>query len=220
MHSVSNAGTPRGTPARRGKSPRFSADNHSPAPSTFLPTTFPKPGTSFTTSLSIPVEGAVPIETPVDKITPPLPVQQPSMADTSKRAPRKSKTDALAALHSHAQSSDREDAMGNDIDAEYRSAPKIPVSPTLNLNTVRTSAPRNIPTPPQPRPFGLQDCPVFYPTDEEFMDPMAYIRSVQGRAKGFGICKVVPPVNWKMPFVTDTEVNTSIRRPNLRIKFQ
>ncbi|KII95303.1 hypothetical protein PLICRDRAFT_149931 [Plicaturopsis crispa FD-325 SS-3] len=205
MHSVSNAGTPRGTPARRGKSPRFSADNHSPAPSTFLPTTFPKPGTSFTTSLSIPVEGAVPIETPVDKITPPLPVQQPSMADTSKRAPRKSKTDALAALHSHAQSSDREDAMGNDIDAEYRSAPKIPVSPTLNLNTVRTSAPRNIPTPPQPRPFGLQDCPVFYPTDEEFMDPMAYIRSVQGRAKGFGICKVVPPVNWKMPFVTDTE---------------
>ena len=56
------------------------------------------------------------------------------------------------------------------------------------------------------RPFGLEDCPVFYPTVDEFKDPMAYVRSISTTAQNYGICKIVPPVGWKMPFVTDTEV--------------
>jgi histone demethylase JARID1 len=35
---------------------------------------------------------------------------------------------------------------------------------------------------------------------------MAYIRTISDRANAYGICKVVPPVGWKMPFVTDTAV--------------
>lgn len=35
---------------------------------------------------------------------------------------------------------------------------------------------------------------------------MTYIRSITEKALNYGICKIVPPVGWKMPFVTDTEV--------------
>jgi histone demethylase JARID1 len=61
--------------------------------------------------------------------------------------------------------------------------------------------------PQKQRPFGLQDCPAFYPTLEEFKDPMNYIRAISPQAQEFGIAKIVPPETWRMPFVTDTEVS-------------
>ncbi|KAF7321646.1 Jumonji superfamily protein [Mycena kentingensis (nom. inval.)] len=42
------------------------------------------------------------------------------------------------------------------------------------------------------------------PPAEEFKDPMAYTRSISQTANDHGICKVVPPPDCKMPFVTDT----------------
>jgi histone demethylase JARID1 len=56
------------------------------------------------------------------------------------------------------------------------------------------------------RPFGIEDCPEFYPTKEEWGDPMRYIRKIHKKAEAYGLCKIVPPEDWKMPFVTDTEV--------------
>ena len=35
------------------------------------------------------------------------------------------------------------------------------------------------------------------------------IRSISDHAKNYGICKIVPPESWKMPFTTDTEVTSS-----------
>jgi len=80
-------------------------------------------------------------------------------------------------------------------------APKV-----LDMHSVKT---RHIPplaSSVTPRPFGLEDCPSFYPTAEEFADPLNYIRSISDRAHQYGICKIIPPENWSMPFVTDTEV--------------
>ncbi|KAJ7249734.1 PLU-1-like protein-domain-containing protein [Mycena haematopus] len=134
--------------------------------------------------------------------------EQQTATSESARAPRKSKTEALMALKTRSRSqSIGEDDSPEDILAEkYRNAPAIiPPSPILDLSTVKTSSPRPDSLPrKEPRPFDLPDCPTFYPTAEEFKDPMAYIRTISDHANAHGICKVVPPVGWKMPFVTDT----------------
>lgn len=204
MHS---SASPRGTPSRRGKSPRFRADSPSEASgSSSLPTNFTKePRTTLTSSLKILVEGAVPIESDSDKDRAHS-LPQLTTPGESQRAPRKSKTDALAALHTHARSSSpmlEEDDSVMDVDDTYR----IPVASTLDLSSVKTSRPHQARIEAgEPRPFGLRDCPEFYPTVEEFKDPMTYIRSISEHARIHGICKIIPPEGWEMPFVTDTEV--------------
>ncbi|CAK9273364.1 unnamed protein product [Sphagnum jensenii] len=45
----------------------------------------------------------------------------------------------------------------------------------------------------------LDDAPVFYPEEEEFKDPLAYIASIRPKAEPFGICRVVPPQSWRPP---------------------
>ncbi|KAG6850616.1 hypothetical protein H0H93_010808 [Arthromyces matolae] len=213
MHSVTPSASSRGTPSRRGKSPRLRAESPSEAGSS-LPNFTKEPVATFTSSLKILVEGTTPIESDSDKDrTQPAP--QPSTPNESQRAPRKSKTDALAALHSHVRSSTpntgEEDPIMDD-DENYR----IPVAPRLDLSSVKTSSPRKIED-SSPRPFGLQDCPEYYPTVEEFKDPMGYIRSISEQAKEYGICKIIPPEGWDMPFVTDSETfrfRTRLQRLN------
>uniref|UniRef100_A0A7S0KHE5 Uncharacterized protein n=2 Tax=Ostreococcus mediterraneus TaxID=1486918 RepID=A0A7S0KHE5_9CHLO len=39
----------------------------------------------------------------------------------------------------------------------------------------------------------LDDAPVFYPTAEEFSDPMVYLSSIEPKVRRYGICKIVPP---------------------------
>ncbi|KAJ7693917.1 jumonji superfamily protein [Mycena rosella] len=202
-HDSPSTATPRGTPSRRGKSPRI----NTPAPPKLTSQVLQaanKPPTAFYSCISIPVEGAIPVNPPGDA-PPPIPEQRAESA--SARAPRKSKTEALMALKTRSRSASiGEDDGAEDILAEkYRDAPAIIPQPILDLATVKTLSPRPDSLPrKEPRPFGLQDCPIFYPTADEFKDPMAYIRTISERANAFGICKVVPPAGWKMPFVTDT----------------
>jgi histone demethylase JARID1 len=216
MHDIPSPSPPRGTPSRRGRSPRFFSDSPGHADTSPSPNALSnKAGTTFTSSLSILVEGATRIETDISRASttnPTAEVPQSATTSESKRAPRKSKTDALVALHTHARSSSigREDSTFHDDDdgAYANSRPPIPVSPILDMSSVKTSSPRLLHSRTSPRPFDLEDCLVFYPTIEEFKDPMTYIRSISDRAKMFGLCKIVPPVEWKMSFVTDTEVST------------
>lgn len=213
MHSSSSTTTPRGTPSRRGKSPKFSTPSPvQPSSVAFHPEHTNNSTNSFFSCISIPVEGAVPIGD-VSSVQKSLPADLepvPSTSSESKRAPRKSKTFALAALNSHV----RDDLVDVDettslsaLEEQYRQSAPIPVSPALDLSTVKTTSPRHFSHPKSvSRPFGLQDCPEYFPTAEEFQDPMTYIKSISAEAKEYGICKIVPPEGWEMPFVTDTEV--------------
>lgn len=59
------------------------------------------------------------------------------------------------------------------------------------------------------RLFGLEHCPVFYPTVDEFAKPLEYIERIATASRNlhYGICKIVPPEGWQPPFALDTEVS-------------
>ncbi len=58
------------------------------------------------------------------------------------------------------------------------------------------------------RPHGLQDAPTFRPTEEEFRDPMQYMRKIAPEGRKYGICKIIPPEGWNPDFAIDTEVGS------------
>lgn len=45
----------------------------------------------------------------------------------------------------------------------------------------------------------VPECVTYYPTAQQFKDPIAYIQSIQGEASKQGICKVVPPCSPSTP---------------------
>jgi histone demethylase JARID1 len=190
-----------------------------PFTSAMVTSTPTRPVQTLTSSLDIPVEGVLPIPKPSLAATTMdddfAPVTQPDEPE-GRRAPRKSKTDALAALQTRSVSpfpgSGRETSISMGMEDprpsifdDIPSAP-IPAPRALDMQTVKTKGLRAPITSTLLRPFELEECPTFYPSPEEFADPLSYIRSIADRAQQFGICKVVPPESWNMPFVTDTEV--------------
>ena len=55
--------------------------------------------------------------------------------------------------------------------------------------------------------FGIPEAPTFYPTDEEFRDPMEYMRKIAPEGSKYGIVKIVPPQGWNPTFAINTEVS-------------
>ncbi|BEJ14724.1 hypothetical protein CspHIS471_0404910 [Cutaneotrichosporon sp. HIS471] len=77
------------------------------------------------------------------------------------------------------------------------------VNPPFDINSVRTSVPAS--SSEEPRLFDLPTCPSYHPTAAEFTNPMAYIESIAPEAKKYGICKIIPPEGWQMPFMLETD---------------
>lgn len=222
MHRSSPAQSARGTP-RRARTAL--ADTTTPLDSPTSSPVGPKPPTTFISSLEIPVQGALPIPQPPGTAkpspfssasappppAPATPSSTPTAVPPGRRAPRRSKTEALAALQSAAHADGTDDAQPPAPTLFQPDAAPLPAAPRLDMNTVRTPsqsrrASGSAQASPKERPFALEDCPAFYPTPEDFKDPMSYIRTIAPQAREYGIAKIVPPETWRMPFVTETEV--------------
>jgi len=82
----------------------------------------------------------------------------------------------------------------------------------LDLSSVERRGQPNefIERPKQTRPFGIPEAPTYFPTDEEFRDPMQYMRKIAPEGSKYGIVKVVPPSGWNPTFAINTEVSRGV----------
>lgn len=53
--------------------------------------------------------------------------------------------------------------------------------------------------------LNIPSAPVYYPSEDEFRDPLEYIYKIRAEAEPYGICRIVPPESWKPPFALDLE---------------
>lgn len=83
------------------------------------------------------------------------------------------------------------------------------VSSGLDLTSVeRRGQPTAVrePLKKKTRPHGISEAPTYCPTDDEWRDPLEYIKKIAQEASQYGICKIIPPDSWNPDFAIDTEV--------------
>lgn len=151
---------------------------------------------------------------------------------------RRSKTHALQALKSGAGESQPEASLPSPphpLRHATRKAIRMTCTPPLVFDTSQStssaqgltpiptgaSTPRPMAPRTKPRLFGLEEAPTFYPTWDEFNDPLKYIewtaRPDGGNGVAYGIAKIVPPPGWHMDFSVDQSTfrfRTRVQRLN------
>lgn len=83
-------------------------------------------------------------------------------------------------------------------------------SQPLDMSTVERKGQKQVSHSAKKRTFyslhGLTEAPIFRPSEDEFRDPMEFIKSIASEGRKYGIIKIIPPESWNPDFAIDTEV--------------
>lgn len=69
----------------------------------------------------------------------------------------------------------------------------------------------------------ILEAPTFYPSEEEFNDPLEYIDKIRPEAEKFGLCRIVPPSNFRVRcafIVNSTEKQVNLIKNKLKTIIQ
>ncbi|XP_026750244.1 uncharacterized protein LOC113510896 isoform X2 [Galleria mellonella] len=92
--------------------------------------------------------------------------------------------------------------------AKVRNAPADIVS--NKKSTQQSSAKRKSNTQKNAQSGVLMNAPIYHPTEEEFKDPLTYIKKIMPEASKYGLCKVVAPKGFQPPCLVKNEIRFNV----------
>lgn len=129
---------------------------------------------------------------------------QQSVSSTSMVAPQKINNLKHLLLKQNLRGLDKNMDTSDDLKYRIPSSPSASSSSSAKLSKrqskLRSSEilPVKLPDFPAHSNYAqLVEAPTFHPTDKEFQDPLEYIEKIRLKAEQFGICRIVPPPNFK-----------------------
>ena len=78
------------------------------------------------------------------------------------------------------------------------------VAEPLDMATVARRAPAAKEPPPRIHIHGISEAPTYRPSDEDWRDPLEYLRQIEPEGRRYGIVKIIPPDSWNPDFAIDT----------------
>lgn len=145
----------------------------------------------------------LPSHTRTSSMYPPVGTVQPFRSKTTESAmkpPTKVETRSLSeSLSSEDLKTDRLRIPTSPSASSSSSAPQVKRNAKTRPRVLTESfAPTVTATfPSQNSPAQIVEAPTFHPTEKEFQDPLEYIDKIRPHAESFGLCRIVPPPNFK-----------------------